>query len=137
MIDLTESSGLPIFLDDKANKLHFGEGIIVKSTKERLAKEMEPVLLDKLAIPGDTSLYLMYDGVYGENDEDFINSKGLRYDLTLICPGKLGREFVKTTGHYHSISEDGIFTYPELYEVLYGEVHFILCGILILLHSFG
>lgn len=126
MIDLTDSSGLPIMLNPENNQLYFGEGVIVQTNKRRLAGEMKGVLLDELNIPDDTILYLMYDGVYRKTDKDFIISKGLRYDLTLICPGKLGREFVKTAGHYHSISEDGLFGYPELYEVLYGEVHFVL-----------
>lgn len=126
MVDLTSSSGLPIELDLKNNELHFGDGIIVWTTKKRLAREMKKVLLDNPSIPDDTCLYFMYDGVCRESDKELISGKGLRYDLTLICPGKLGREFVKTAGHYHSISEDGVLSYPELYEVLYGEVHFIL-----------
>jgi len=126
MIDLTSSSGLPIVLNPENNQLYFGEGVVVQTNKRRLAGEIKGVLLDELNIPDDTILYLMYDGVYRETDKNFIISKGLRYDLTLIYPGKLGREFNKTAGHYHSISEDGVFSYPELYEVLYGEVHFIL-----------
>jgi len=126
MVDLTSPSGLPIELDLKNNELHFGDGITVWTTKKRLVREMKKVLLDNPSIPDDTCLYSMYDGVCREKDRDFITSKRLRYDLTLICPGKLGREFVKTAGHYHSISEDGVLSYPELYEVLYGEVHFIL-----------
>ena len=50
----------------------------------------------------------------------------LRYDLTLIFPGTIGSEYIKTAGHYHSLSHDNIHSYPELYEVLYGTLHFIL-----------
>lgn len=126
MVDLTSPSGLPIELDLKNNELHFGDGIIVWTTKKRLVREMKKVLLDNPSIPDDACLYFMYDGVCRESDKEFISGKGLRYDLTLICPGKLGREFIKTAGHYHSLSKDPGFSYPELYEVLYGEVHFIL-----------
>ncbi len=52
-------------------------------------------------------LYYMYRGVKKE--------KGLRYDITVIPPKILGKEFVKTKGNHNSDN------FPELYFVLKGE----------------
>jgi len=106
--------------------LWFGENLRIDRCKDRKLSEMKGVLLDKSKLKGEATIYKMYDGVYKEEDREFIKRRKLRYDLTLIFPGKIGREFIKTAGHYHSISDDRQFTYPELYEVLWGEVHFIL-----------
>jgi len=128
MINLKDSAGLPIVLndDEKTMQLEFEGELIVETVKKREIREMMAVLMDKPKIPKDRVIYKMYDGVYLQKDRNSFKKKRLRYDLTLIYPGKLGREFIKTAGHYHSISEDSSFSYPELYEVLDGEVHFIL-----------
>lgn len=49
----------------------------------------------------------------------------LRYDVTLIPPMRLGREYPKTYGHYHSAGSGGM-TYAEIYEVLQGTAHVLL-----------
>jgi glucose-6-phosphate isomerase len=49
----------------------------------------------------------------------------LRYDVTLIPPMRLGQEYPKTHGHYHSIGPGG-GAYAEIYEVLQGTVHVLL-----------
>ena len=127
MVDLKSSAGLPIFLDDSAQReFTFGENLIVERVKARTATELRGVLLEEPGVPEDTSLYLMYDGIYREKDRALIKRSRLRYDLTLIFPGTIGTEYIKTAGHYHSLSRDTIHSYPELYEVLYGTLHFIL-----------
>lgn len=127
MIDLSTSAGLPIFLDDSTQSmLRFESDLIVEKEKARTVGELKGVLLDEPGVSEDTSLYLMYDGIYREKDRQAIKSSGLRYDLTLIFPGTIGSEYIKTAGHYHSLSRDTVHSYPELYEVLYGTLHFIL-----------
>jgi glucose-6-phosphate isomerase len=51
----------------------------------------------------------------------------LWYDITVMPPLKMGCEYVKTLGHYHPhVVADARYTYPELYEVLEGEAHYLL-----------
>jgi glucose-6-phosphate isomerase len=127
MIDLTESADIPICLQEEGDfDLQFDATLQVDTRKSRKLGEMKSVLVDKEGLLEGTVVYKMYDGVYREEDRELFQGKKLRYDLTLMFPGKVGREFIKTAGHYHSISDDQLFTYPELYEVLHGEVHFIL-----------
>ena len=55
-----------------------------------------------------------------------LREQNIRYDITIIPPGMLGREYIKTAGHYHPLVPGGSVTYPELYEVLEGEALYLL-----------
>lgn len=72
-------------------------------------------------------VYFMYRGLYlSERDGALLKEQGLRYDITVIPPGTLGKEFVKTLGHDHPPAPGTGLTYPELYEVLEGAAHYLL-----------
>jgi len=72
--------------------------------------------------------YFMYRDLYATPEHrNVLVAHDLRYDITVIPPLKMGREYVKTLGHYHPhVVADVRFTYPELYEVLEGEAHYLL-----------
>lgn len=91
--------------------------------------DMKEVIFDKdwLARAEDFDLYYMYRDLYlSRADKDRLLMQGLRYDITIIPPGMLGCEYIKTAGHYHPNVPDGRVTYPELYEVLEGEALYLL-----------
>jgi len=74
----------------------------------------------------DRPLYFMYrDLALSEEDRLWLSARSLRYDMTVIPPGVIGPEFVKTKGHYHPENPAGI-GYPEVYEVVEGKAHFLL-----------
>jgi len=80
----------------------------------RLLREMEKVVYDKdfaKANP-DLELYYVYRGVKREN--------GIRYDVTVIPPKMLGKEFVRTKGNRNSRN------FQELYTVLKGKAIFLM-----------
>ena len=110
------------------NELKFGERTFYPAV--RILEELKEVVLDKnfLATADmDMELYYMFRAVSkDEEDERETKDKGLRYDITIIPPNKLGLEFVKTAGHYHPFLPGSKMTYPELYEVLDGEAHYLL-----------
>ena len=80
------------------NELKFGERTFYPIV--RILEELKEVVLDKnfLATADmDMELYYMFRAVSkDEEDEREIKDKGLRYDITIIPPNKLGLEFVKT-----------------------------------------
>lgn len=80
----------------------------------RYFSEIKKVLYDKewARNISDFPLYYIYRGVKEKNE--------LRYDITIIPPAKLGKEFVKTKGHYH------LGNFGELYKVLAGEGIFLV-----------
>lgn len=91
--------------------------------------DMTDVIYDKewLSKANNIELYYMYrDLSLSRNDAIVLKENRLRYDITVIPPGMLGCEFVKTAGHYHPFVEGTALTYPEIYEVLSGEATYLL-----------
>lgn len=124
MIDISEFAGFELFLKEDGT-LVFGPGVISPKAQPRKFEELAPVLL----YPNQTGpevLYLMYRDTGLEKDRNAIINAGLRFDITVIYPGKIGSEYVKTFGHYHPLAPGQMFTYPEVYQVLYGKAHFLL-----------
>ena len=110
------------------HELKFGERTFYPAV--RILEELKEVVFDKTFLATadmDTELYYMFRAVSkDEEDEREIKETGLRYDITIIPPNTLGLEFVKTAGHYHPFLPGSKMTYPELYEVLEGEAHYLL-----------
>ncbi len=95
----------------------------------RMLFDMKEVVYDKewLAGADNCELYYMYrDLSLSKNDAFLVKEHGLRYDITIIPPRMLGREFVKTAGHYHPEVPGTDTTFPEIYEVLSGEAYYIM-----------
>lgn len=110
------------------NELKFGKRTFFPVARK--LKEMKEVVFDKSFLASanmDMELYYMFREVSKDDeDEKRIREKGLRYDITIIPANTLGVEFVKTAGHYHPLLPDSDITYPEIYEVLEGEAHYLL-----------
>lgn len=108
-----------------SNTLEFGA--VVRKPDIRYARDMSDVILDRdwLEENKETELYYMYRDLWKKGDRDKILEAGLRYDITIIPSREMGKEYVKTKGHYHPEIVKGI-TYPEIYEVLEGKAHYLL-----------
>ncbi|RJS71019.1 MAG: glucose-6-phosphate isomerase [Candidatus Syntrophoarchaeum sp. WYZ-LMO15] len=107
--------------------LNFG-GQLIRPDVRRLS-DMRELLFDRSFAESaeDMDLYYMYRDLYlSRKDQEKIREAGLRYDITIIPPLMLGKEYVKTAGHYHPPADGGGITYPEVYEVLEGEAHYLL-----------
>ncbi|VVB57908.1 Glucose-6-phosphate isomerase [Candidatus Anstonella stagnisolia] len=83
----------------------------------RTVSRMQKVLHAKSDLPSETVTYKMYRGIWQKGT--------MRFDVTILPPMLLGDEPNKTFGHYHPSGKDGI-PFPEIYEVLSGEAHFLL-----------
>ena len=109
------------------NKIEFGTKCVKPIA--RMLFDIIDVIYDKKWLAGASNfeLYYMYrDLSLSKNDAQVIKEHGLRYDITVIPPGMVGCEFVKTAGHYHPFVPGKDVTFPEVYEVLSGEAHYIL-----------
>jgi glucose-6-phosphate isomerase len=92
----------------------------------RTVREMKPFLMDAQAEFQRRIAYYMYRNVgLRRNLHDFSESH-LKYDVTVMESGKIGREFIKTIGHYHPFKPGTATRYPEIYEVIYGHAMFIM-----------
>ncbi|MDP3103562.1 MAG: glucose-6-phosphate isomerase family protein [Candidatus Methanoperedens sp.] len=95
----------------------------------RMLFDMKDVIYDRkwLSSSDDFEMYYMYrDLSLSINDAKVVKEHGLRYDITVIPPRMLGSEFVKTAGHYHPCVPGTDVTFPEVYEVLSGEAHYVM-----------
>jgi len=80
----------------------------------RFLNDMKKVLYDRewAKTAPNLELYYMYRGLKKKD--------GLRYDITIIPPRMLGKEFVRTKGNRNSKN------FPELYTVLEGKAIFLI-----------
>lgn len=92
----------------------------------RFYKDAAHVFMNKTEMPGDTPLYYMYRNVALTEDIELFNQSDIRYDITILLPLKIGREYNKTIGHFHPNKPNSSETYPEYYEVLAGEALYVL-----------
>ncbi len=95
----------------------------------RMLFDMKDVIYDRkwLAGANNIELYYMYRELsLSKNDALVMKEHGLRYDITVIPPRMMGCEFVKTAGHYHPFVPGTTTTFPEIYEVLNGEAHYLM-----------
>ena len=101
----------------------------IKTPDIRMLHDMDEVLYDTewARTAENTELYYMYRDLYrNEVEHEAIKAQQLRYDITAIPPQMLGREYVKTAGHYHPNVPGASVSYPELYQVLEGEGNYLL-----------
>lgn len=123
VIDLETVSGMPLALDE-SGRLVMKPGAVAVEPVPRTVAELRRVL----AAPGqapDGVAYLMYRGVAPLGFAADLAARNVRFDVTVLFPGTLGREYVKTAGHYHPAAADCV-AYPEVYEVLSGRAAFML-----------
>lgn len=107
-------------------KLIFAENIQHPEPDTRYYGDAKKVYMDPTDDPEDKPLYYMYRGVYRQGDQEIFAQRGIRYDLTVILPGKIGQEYHKTVGHFHPNKPNNSESYAEYYEVLAGEALYIL-----------
>ncbi len=111
---------------DKSNAIIFGGQERIPSV--RTVKDMAETVFDKSWVKNNENqpLYYMYRAL-AENDADAQKMAGvnLRYDILDSVPVRLGGEYNKTAGHYHSLAHGTKFTYPEIYELINGEMYYL------------
>ena len=95
----------------------------------RMLFDIKDVIYDRkwLSSSDNFELYYMYRNLsLSKKDAQVIKEHGLRYDITVIPPGMLGCEFVKTAGHYHPFVPGTDVTFSEVYEVISGQAHYVM-----------
>lgn len=113
--------------DEKGNSLFSGGTCFEKVCRK--VSEMKPVLLDQEFVTESNEsqvLYTIFRGSINPAHREIFHNNRIRYDVTVIESYNLNREASKTFGHYHPMSQDGMNSYPEMYEVIEGEASFLL-----------
>jgi glucose-6-phosphate isomerase len=123
LVKLEPISGLPLGLDDA--HLVFEDGLPVVVPDVRHLQDFKDVLAPNSPLVGPEDAYFMYRDIGRDKDKVMFRRYNYRYDITIIQPGIIGRELMKTVGHYHPIVPNESITYPEVYEVLSGRAHYV------------
>lgn len=123
MISLKGISGLPLSLDGVG--LVFGDDLPAVEADVRRLEEFATVFAPNGELKGPEEVYFMYRDVGRPDDKAMFRRYNYRYDVTVLRPGFVGRERIKTIGHYHPLVTGDEVTYPEVYEVLHGTAHYI------------
>ncbi|MDP3042520.1 MAG: phosphoglycerate kinase [Candidatus Omnitrophota bacterium] len=134
LVNLNKTAGFNLQINSQTGKLTFSKGF------KNEAKWIKPYSDKDIAVsfvPEDliNSLsdklknYFGFRDFLAKADEATINKLGLRYDITVLPPGRtFGNQFSATKGHEHPVSSEGD-TYPEIYEVIYGEALYLQQGV--------
>ena len=105
-----------IEFDIENNKLIFDNKVISPSI--RTYWDMKDIYSEKEDRDSNEWLYFMFRWVYlNKLDESKFEENWLRYDVTVIIPDIIWKEFNKTYGHYHP-SNIKWNKFQEIYEVL-------------------
>lgn len=119
-------------------ELLYGPGKEALMPAVRWAAEMEEVLYrgetageEGAGKEGDGEgwqriLYFMYRDFNLPEHLLLFRENGIRYDITVLIPGNIGMEYIKTAGHYHPLKPGAACTYPEVYEVLHGRAFYLI-----------
>lgn len=123
-IDLSVNTALPLALE--GTELRFGADVEPVEPAVYLAGEMREMFYAPAVVDSKQQLYFIYRDICLKKDQELIKRHGLRYDLTIIPPALIGPEYVKTAGHYNPAPSGTEETYPEVYEVVQGQAHFLM-----------
>lgn len=121
MKSLKDTSGLDIKL--KEETLLYSSEFEV-TPQPRLFSETKSVYLAET--DPEYELYYMYRYFEKKIDADIFVKADTEYDITVIKPGKIGTEFIKTKGHYHALVPNTNLSYPEVYEIIEGEIEYLI-----------
>jgi glucose-6-phosphate isomerase len=125
MFNLKSVTGLALSLQDDCS-LVFGEGLVPIEPEVRNGEVLKPVLPYVDAVAAIEEFYYIYRGISSIEHQELFNNYNLRYDITILKPGKIAGEYVKTLGHYHPVKPGTSFTYGEVYQVLHGQAGYLL-----------
>jgi len=122
IVDLSTRVGFPLLLDtDVPDVITGGDVRFVRET--RRVENMRGVLYEPDALPLDSPLYWNYKLDQASSYSDLFHKMHLTFGLVLLPPMKVGVEYVKTHGHYHSSISSSNIGYPEVYTHYYGELY--------------
>jgi glucose-6-phosphate isomerase len=121
-LDLTSQAGFALHLDTEAPDATAGSGIRFQRQARRVT-DMKQVLYQPPANGVDSTLYWTYTLLDAGEFQPAFESMRLTFGLVLLPGKRVGEEYVKTHGHYHSVMPGSAIGYPEVYTHYFGELY--------------
>jgi glucose-6-phosphate isomerase len=123
-IDLSPIAGFPLGFD--THGLDITTNRFVFTRQARGYQNMAAVLMDPSNTDQQAELYWTYTLSTASAFTPLFEQRRLTFGLVLLPPGKMGREFIKTHGHYHSCMPGSQIGYPEVYTHYFGELYLLM-----------
>ena len=117
-------AGFPLVLDTENMDISTGE--IEFKRQARNGQDMAAVLLDPSHSSSQKEIYWTYTLRAAGALSSLFEQRKLTFGLVLLPPGKIGDEYIKTHGHYHSSMPGSKIAYPEVYTHLYGTLYLLM-----------
>ena len=124
-VDLSPAAGFPLALDTEARDL-IAAGDVRFGRVARRTADLVSVLLEPDGLAPAAELYWLFPLEDAGPASRVLAEAGLTFSCVLLPPLKVGREFVKSQGHYHPSMPGSALTYPEVYTHLWGEILLLL-----------
>ncbi len=120
--DLTRQAGFALCLDADTLEVTTRSDILFHRQTRSVA-DMKQVLYQPEALSPDSALYATYQLLDGGAFQPAFQSMHLTFGLVLLPAIKVGEEYVKSHGHYHSAMPGSDIGYPEVYTHYFGELY--------------
>ena len=124
-INLAAVAGFPLEMDTEALEIAAGDGIRF-DTAVRRKPQLQDVLVEPDAVADDMPLYYNMKMESGGLYAEVFRRHNLTFACVLLPPLKIGREYVKTHGHYHPKMPGSVLSYPEVYTHYYGKLYLLM-----------
>jgi glucose-6-phosphate isomerase, archaeal len=121
-LDLTKRAGFPLYFDPDRLDISTGTGPIFKR-EARCRWQMDKVLRQPTALPDEREIYWTYSLQARDSNCQLFERLAMTFGLVLLPPLRIGAEFVKTHGHYHSSMPDAAIGYAEVYTHYFGTLY--------------
>jgi glucose-6-phosphate isomerase, archaeal len=122
MKEVSANAGFPLEFDPINETISTPWDYVLKKTV-RTGKELLEVVRYPEALSPSEAVYNMYEIVdMPASDKRLFVDYHLTYSLVMIPPRIIGREFIKTGGHFHSLMPGTNLGYPEIYTQIYGRL---------------
>ena len=123
-IDLSHLAGFALVLDTE--KYDVETGSLQFKRQARGHTDMAAVLMDPMQASSVTDLYWTYTLRSAAEFNPLFEQRNLTFGLVLLPPGKIGVEYIKTHGHYHSYMPGSQIGYPEVYTHYSGSLYLLM-----------
>lgn len=127
MKNLSSLFGMNIHLNNITGTLEtLNDNISWEEYSRKYSDKMIGLLADPDFQTKDEPYYDFYKAIIENDKRQLFEFHGLRYDSTVIFGGNANGEYKKTAGHFHLPINEKPYSYPELYQVIYGKALFVM-----------
>jgi len=121
MIDLSRPAGFPLWFDAERMDVQSGADLVFRKEARRY-QELQGILACPMEFEPTHAIYWNYKLENAGRYTELLSPTNLTLGLVMLPALKIGSEYVKTHGHYHSAMPGSQFGYPEVYTLYFGTL---------------